>query len=178
MIFLQSNITPVFAFLTLVSNVVFVLCAVAFFVSKDFKTWVKNFLNENILSLLFGFSFVAMAGSLSYSQIVGFPPCELCWIQRIFMYPQVLIAFIAAYMKDKSAVVYMVSLSVIGAAVAFFHSMIHWGFNSSLLKCSAVGAPCAKVYILEYGYITLPFMAFTSFVYLAALGIVYLKSKN
>jgi len=32
-------------------------------------------------------SVVATLGSLYFSEISGFIPCELCWYQRILMYP-------------------------------------------------------------------------------------------
>src|SRR4029079_16621504 len=30
---------------------------------------------------------IATGGSLFLSEVAGFVPCELCWYQRIFMYP-------------------------------------------------------------------------------------------
>ena len=33
----------------------------------------------------------ATAGSLVFSEVIGYEPCELCWYQRITMYPMVVI---------------------------------------------------------------------------------------
>ncbi len=176
--FLQTNITPFFGFLTLLSHIVFVVALLLLFASRNFRDFTYGFVYRNISALLFTASTIALIGSLSYSEIIGFPPCELCWIQRIFMYPQALLSFIAFIKKDKGIIPYLLGLSVFGLAVSFFHSLIHWGWNSSLLKCSSVGAPCAKVYVLEHGYITIPFMSFTIFAYLITLIVIYYRARR
>ncbi len=43
---------------------------------------------------------VAMLGDLYFSEIRKFIPCELCWYQRILMYPLVLILGIATFQGD------------------------------------------------------------------------------
>ena len=176
--FLQSNITFVVTTLTLISNIVFVLFLLYLFVNKNFRKVVYDFVNKYVLALLFTVSLGALIGSLSYSNIVGFPPCELCWFQRILMYPQALLAFIAIRKKDKGIVDYLLPLSILGALVSFYHSLVHWGIGTSLLACTANGGECGKVYVLEYSYITIPFMAFSCFVYLITISVIYYKSKG
>ncbi len=175
---LQSNITLVIATLTLVSNIIFVLFVVLLYTKKSFKNFVYTFVNKHVLTLLFIFSMSALVGSLVYSNIAGFPPCELCWIQRIFMYPQALFSFIAMIKKDKSIISYLVPMSVLGAIVAFYHSLSDWGFGGSLLGCTSVGGECSRVYVLEYGYITIPFMALTTFIYLLTISVIYHLSTS
>ena len=41
-------------------------------------------------------SSIATGGSLFFSEIAGFIPCELCWYQRICMYPLSIITLLAA----------------------------------------------------------------------------------
>jgi len=176
--FLQNNISSIVAFFTLVSNLVFVAIVIGVWVNKNFKEKVFSFINKNILQILFVTTITAVVGSLAYSNIVGFPPCELCWAQRILLFPQALVFFMAMLKGDKSLIKYMLPLTFIGIAIAFYQSLAHWGFNSTLLDCTAIGGDCAKVYVLEYGYITIPFMSLTVFVYMAALSLVYLKSRN
>ncbi len=175
---IQSNITLVVASLTLLSNIFFVVFVALLFIKKEFKDFVYSFVNRYVLSLLFFTSMSALVGSLLYSNIAGFPPCELCWIQRIFMYPQALLSFMAMIWKDKSMVVYLFPLTVLGTVVSFYHSLANWGWGGSLIECAAVGGECSKVYVLEYGYITIPFMAFTTFVYLLLISVIYYKSTN
>lgn len=94
------------------------------------------------------------------------------------MYPQAILAFVAMIKKDKNIVDYLLPLSILGAIVSFYQSLVNWGLEGSLVGCTSVGGECARVYVLEYGYITIPFMAFTVFAYLIGLSIVYYKSKN
>lgn len=178
--FLQANITPIFTFLTLCSNIVFVAVMVGMIISREFREKVYDFVYKHVLSLLFTASLIAVIGSLSYSEIVGFLPCDLCWIQRIFMYPQAILAFIAMRRKDRGIIPYLLSLSIFGIIVATYHSLVHWRFISgSILKCTAGdAAPCAKVYVLSYGYITIPFMAFTVFAYLITISVIYYLARR
>ena len=131
--------------------------------------WLKN------NYLLFGLivSAVATAGSLFYSNVMGFNPCTLCWWQRIFMYPQVLLFGIALWKKDVKIVRYALWLSVIGGLIAGYHYSLQIGFLSSNLPCSALGysASCAELFLLAYGYLTIPMMALTVFIMLIILGL-------
>ncbi|MBI4155916.1 MAG: disulfide bond formation protein B [Candidatus Zambryskibacteria bacterium] len=176
--FIQTHITFFVTTLTLVSHIVFIVVLTLLIIERKFRIWIYNFVYKYIIQLLFLASLGAAIGSLSYSEIVGFPPCDLCWIQRIFMYPQAILAFVAMIKKDKNIVDYLLPLSILGAIVSFYQSLVNWGLEGSLVGCTSVGGECARVYVLEYGYITIPFMAFTVFAYLIGLSIVYYKSKN
>ncbi len=176
--FIQNNITSVMTTLTLVSHVVFVVVVILLFIHKEFRSFVYGFVYKNILSLLFSASLVAFVGSLAYSNIVGFPPCELCWIQRIFMYPQVVFSFMAMLRKDFGIIKYLLPLSVLGGIVAFYHSLTHFGLGSDLLECTSAFGDCGKLYVFEYGYITIPLMSFTVFAYLIFISVVYYKARN
>lgn len=173
-----ENITPIIAFFTLISNLVFLVFVIYLFINTNFKKLVYDFVNKYILELVFVFSFFSLVGSLLYSNIVGFPPCELCWIQRIFIYPQALISFMAMLKKDKGIIYYLFPLTLLGVIVSFYHSLTNWGWGGNLLDCTAVGGECSKVYVLEYGYITIPFMAFSSFLYLISVKVIYYFSQN
>jgi len=175
---IQENITAVVALLTLLSNVFFVVFVALLFFKKDFKNYIYSFVNKYVLELIFFSSMSALVGSLLYSNVAGFPPCELCWIQRIFMYPQALLSFMAMIWKDKKMVTYLFPMSVLGGIVALYHSLANWGWGGSLVECAAAGGECSKVYVLEYGYITIPFMALTTFAYLILISVIYYKSTN
>src|SRR5690625_5914843 len=79
------------------------------------KRWrspmVKRQPNETILMLIWIQALIATVGSLFYSEVMGYVPCDLCWIQRIFMYPLVIIYGIAALKKDLSVALSGVILS-------------------------------------------------------------------
>jgi disulfide bond formation protein DsbB len=177
--FIQTNATPIVGFLTLVSNIVFVAVLIVIGVHSETRAKLYNFVHKYILQLLFWGIMSAVVGSLVYSEIVGFPACDLCWYQRIFLYPQAIIVLMAMFRKDKTVIDYLVPLSIIGAVVALYQSIIQWGFSfGSILDCTAVGGACAKVYVKEYSYITIPFMSLSVFVYIIALKYIYYSHKR
>ncbi len=172
--FIQSNATSIIGLFTLVSNLIFAIVLIAIFIHADSRKHLYNFVHKYVLELIFFVLLGAVVGSLIYSDIVGFPPCDLCWWQRIFMYPQLVIVALAVYRKDKSIIDYLVPLSGMGALIALFQSLIQWGFSFGAAGgCAAVGGECAKVYFMEYSYITIPFMSLSIFVYMIAIKFVY-----
>jgi disulfide bond formation protein DsbB len=172
--FIQTNATSIVGFLTLLSNIIFVVVLFVIGVHSQTRVKMYNFVHKYILELLFAGIMSAVIGSLVYSEIVGFPPCDLCWYQRILLYPQAIIVLMAMFRKDKSVIDYLVPLSVLGAIVSFYQSLVQWGFSfGSILDCTAIGGECAKIYVSEYSYITIPFMSFSVFVYIIVLKFVY-----
>lgn len=178
--YIQAHATSIISFLTLVSNILFIGTLGVVFVHSDSRKHLYNFVHKYVLELLFVGILSAVIGSLIYSNIVGFPPCDLCWWQRIFMYPQLIIVGFAMYRKDTTVIDYLVPLSVLGAIVSLFQSFIQWGFSFGAVGgCAAVGGECAKVYFTQYSYITIPFMSFSVFAYIIALKVIYYhKSWN
>ncbi len=125
----------------------------------------------------FGFavSIGAVALSLFYSEIIGFPPCELCWIQRIFLYPQAILFGMELYKRDRAIVDYSMVMAIFGTTVSLFHVYIENGGTSSI-SC-VIGGPaavsCATLYVQEFSYVTIPVMALTASVFIILLLINY-----
>jgi disulfide bond formation protein DsbB len=116
---------------------------------------------------------IAVAGtglSLFYSNIKGFEPCTLCWVQRVFLYPQVILLGLALWKRDRQVGAYSLGLSMPGALVTGYH---YYGqmVNSAALVCRAgeTVSPCAQRFVLEFGYVTIPMMSLTAFVALIVL---------
>jgi disulfide bond formation protein DsbB len=79
--------TKVLAIFTLEGNILFVLLMIAHVVAKPYFRKVMEWIGRHAPSLGFFLSAGATIGSLVYSEVVGFPACILCWVQRAFMYP-------------------------------------------------------------------------------------------
>jgi disulfide bond formation protein DsbB len=172
--FIQSHATSIISFFTLISNIIFIVVLLVIIAHTDTRKHLYNFVHKYILELLFVGILAAVVGSLVYSNLVGFPPCDLCWWQRIFMYPQLIIVAMAWRKKDTTILDYLVPLSVIGALIALYQSFIQWGFSFGIAGgCAAAGGECAKVYFTQYGYITIPVMSLTVFIYILSLKFVY-----
>lgn len=129
-------------------------------------------------ALAFGFiaALGGMAVSLFYSEVAGYTPCNLCWFQRIFLYPQVVLLGMALWKKDARVADYSIALSFIGGIIAAYHSYIQYG-GPSLIRCSVANA-CSQRFVFEYGYITLPVMALTVFTFIIITMVTQKIYKN
>ncbi len=173
----MNLITPTLSFTTLVAHIVFVFCILAFVYRKSWGHKFVGFVHQYALWLGFGVSVVAVVGSLLYSNLIGFPPCTLCWWQRIFIYPQAILFLVAIIKKDRGIFDYALPMSVAAFFISLYQSYINLG-GTSVLPCTAVGGECAKVYVLEYGYITIPLMSLTLICYLLFIKLCAKKHEN
>jgi disulfide bond formation protein DsbB len=114
---------------------------------------------------------VATGGSLFFSEIAGYVPCELCWYQRICMYPLSLLTLFAAGHRDYRFARYLLPLPIVGAGVSIYHLLIENAVITEPSACRIGGAGCAVKWINEFGYVTIPTLALTAF----ALLIVFLS---
>ena len=116
------------------------------------------------LWLVFLVAAIATGGSLFFSEVANFVPCELCWFQRICMYPIALISLLMALANDHRAARYLLPLPVIGAGVSVYHLLVENGVVEQSQAC-LVSAPggCATKWINEFGYVTIPTLALTGF---------------
>ena len=120
-------------------------------------------------------SLTATLGSLYFSEIRGYEPCTLCWYQRILMYPLVILTTVAYIQKNAKIAVTTAVFSCIGAAISLYHySLQKLDFlQDSAPSCGVV--PCTGQYINWLGFITIPFLALTAFVIIAAVSFYMLK---
>jgi disulfide bond formation protein DsbB len=108
---------------------------------------------------------VATGGSLFFSEIAHFVPCELCWYQRICMYPLSLLALFAASHSDYRIARYLLPIPVVGAGISIYHLLVENHVVSTPSGCQ-IGAGCTVKWINEFGYMTIPTLALTAFVLL------------
>jgi disulfide bond formation protein DsbB len=116
------------------------------------------------LWLVFLVSSIATGGSLFFSEVAGFVPCELCWYQRICMYPLSITTLLAALFDDPRAARYLLPLPVVGAGVSIYHLLVENGVVGESKTC-LISAPggCGVKWINEFGYMTIPTLALTAF---------------
>jgi disulfide bond formation protein DsbB len=107
---------------------------------------------------------VATLGSLYFSQIANFVPCELCWFQRIAMYPMSVILLIGALRRDvRVGVQYAFVFPIVGMAISTYHIYIEENPSAQPKACMVGGTTCATKWIDKFGYITIPVLAITAF---------------
>jgi len=131
---------------------------------------------ENLLLFMWVVASTATMGSLYFSEIRGYEPCELCWIQRIFMYPLVLVIGIAYIQKNARIAVTTAAFSIIGGAISLYHYTIQKVdfISESAPACGRI--PCTGEYINLLGFITIPFLALLSFTLIAIASLFVLKA--
>ncbi len=134
------------------------------------------FLKRSFLYISWITSLVAFFGSLYFSEILKLAPCFLCWYQRIFMYPLLLILPVGILLKDKNISLYVLPLSILGLITAFYHNSIYYGFVKEITAC-AFGVPCVTRQIEWFGFITIPLLSFFSFAIITICMLLYRKAK-
>ena len=151
------------AVLTIFAQVVIVTLLASFLFPKQL-TSVALFFGKHAFVLAFNVALVATSGSLFMSDVAHFAPCILCWFQRIFMYPQVVLLGVALWKKDTHIADYGIALSIIGGLIAIYHYLMQIGIIASG-PCSAVGysVSCTTNFFLYFGYISIPLMSLTAF---------------
>jgi|SRR3989344_2588286 len=133
---------------------------------------ILGFFEKNGIILAFLVSLSATLASLFYSNVAGFAPCDLCWIQRIFMYPLAFFFAIALWKKNYSMLNFAWGMSIIGFFISLYQNYLYYANSGLIANCpfASAGVSCIKRYVFEFGYVTIPIMALTAF----ALIIVFL----
>ncbi len=135
-------------------------------------------IQEHALYLAWIISLVAVLGSLYFSEIAGYIPCELCWYQRIFMYPLALLLGIASFRGSNEIVPYTLPLSIVGGMISLYHYLqqkVPWLAQQT--PCTQ-GVPCDRAYINWLGFITIPFLALIAFILITVLLWLAWKQKK
>lgn len=173
---LVTNVNQILSLLTVAGQVIIVLILAAVFLKK---AKAIQFIAKHAILFSFIVALTATLGSLFFSEIAKFEPCKLCWFQRILIYPQVILFGIAIYKKERVIVDYALWLSVIGMAIAAYHYLLQIGVAPEL-NCSVTGysASCSKRFIMSFGYVTIPMMAFTAFAMNILFGFIQKRHKT
>lgn len=112
---------------------------------------------------------VSTLGALFFSEVMELPPCVLCWYQRIFMFPLVLLLPIGLFPFDRTIVRYALPLALGGWLISLFHLLLVGGFIPESLKPCTQGVPCTETQIEWLGFITIPLLSFVAFSVISAL---------
>lgn len=133
---------------------------------------------ENYLLAAWGVALIATLGSLYFSEVMKFIPCELCWYQRIFMYPQVFLLAMALVRKEFMIARYTLMLSVIGGTISSYHYLIQkvTFFRDTAPSCGIV--PCTGDYLNWLGFITIPLLALIAFIFIGIISYQVIRMEK
>ena len=160
---MTHGVVSTLAGLGVVAQALVVLLLLLLLVARDA---VRGWLWGYELWAAFVVAAVATGGSLFFSEVAGFVPCELCWFQRICMYPLSLLTLFAAFHNDYRFARYFLPFPIIGAGVSVYHILIENHVVSKPTACSIGAADCGVKWINYFGYMTIPTLALTAFVLL------------
>lgn len=112
---------------------------------------------------------IATLGALFFGEVMMLPPCVLCWYQRIFMFPLVLILPLGLFPFDRNVVRYSLPLAVIGCLFAVFQLLLVAGVIPESIKPCTQGVLCSETVIEWFGFVTIPLLSVAAFLTILAL---------
>ncbi|PHS36994.1 MAG: disulfide bond formation protein B [Sulfurovum sp.] len=119
---------------------------------------------------------VSTLGSLFLSDVMMYPPCTLCWYQRIFMYPLAIIFLVGLLPYDKNVLKYALPFVGLGWLFAVYHNLLQYNIIPESASPCSQGVPCSAKYIEVFGFITIPMLSLIAFTLLAVL--LYIIKKR
>lgn len=177
-------VADILAYGTFVLNIGLVLALLSYIynrVSEEglnrFEPYNKiiEFIQNYALELAFVQASLATAGSLYMSNILQWTPCRLCWFQRIFMYPLVIILGVSLLFNSRDVKDYVIPLTLVGIPIAAYHFLTQRIEQFQAAGCSITQVSCATEYTFHFGYITIPTMALTAFLVVLVLVWIFYR---
>ena len=87
---------------------------------------VTNYLSSYADYIVWGLAAGSVIGSLYFSEVRHFQPCELCWYTRILMYPVAIMLTYILMQKNKIKWQGLVlSFAIPALLLGAFHSLLH-----------------------------------------------------
>lgn len=123
-------------------------------------------------------SLVATLGTLFFSEVMKFPPCVLCWYQRIGMYPLVAVLTVGILARDKNCFRYAAPLAFFGLATAIYHNLLYYKLIPADLTPCTAGVSCTERQIEWLGFISIPFLSLLGFVTIGVCLLLFRKASK
>ena len=121
---------------------------------------------------------IATAGALFIGEVMLMVPCQLCWYQRIAMFPLALILGMACFSEDRRGAVYALPLAQAGTAIAAYHTLLVAGvIPKSWIPCGA-GVSCADQKLEILNGVQIPWLSLIAFAAISLLLIQFLRKTT
>ena len=169
-----DTVTTFLALLAVIALVAVVVAAVTALVSRlrgATPRWageVHAAVAPVALPLAWAVATTATLGSLYLSEVAKFPPCILCWYQRIAMFPLVVILGVAALRRDRGVKWYVVPVALVGLGISIYHYLVERFPDSVSFSCST-DVPCSTVWVWKFHFLSIPAMAGLGFALIITL---------
>jgi disulfide bond formation protein DsbB len=134
---------------------------------------LREGVGQAALWMAFAVAATTTFGSLWLSEAENLPPCYLCWWQRGFMYPQVLLLGVAAPLHWLKVRWISLPMVVVGAGISTYHYLVE-RFPDDISTACSTETPCSTVWIWKYHFLSIPGMAWIAFV---TIGVLLLLAR-
>lgn len=127
---------------------------------------LKSFVRKYQMYYLFFITIIGTLGSIYLSTILALPVCNLCWHQRMFLFPLPVLALIALIKKDFGARIYIFYFAIIGFLFALYHSILQSGLlakDAVFCNPGSLVVDCSIPYFTYFGFVTIPVIALAVF---------------
>ena len=111
----------------------------------------------------------ASLGALFVGEVMGQAPCNLCWHQRICMFPLAIVLAVASFRVDVGIWRYALPLAAAGVLIAGFHSLQYAGLVPKTIEPCGAGPSCTDANMTILGGVPLPFLSLAAFTMIAVL---------
>ena len=143
---------------------------------SSFSVRFRLMSHNRYLYLAWALSLVATMGSLFLSYFMKLPPCDLCWYQRIFMFPLVMILWVGFSKEDQNIHLYSLPLIIVGLLIAIYHNLLYYKLiTPSITPCTS-GVSCTERQLDLFGFLSIPLMSLIGF--LVLLTLILLHKSN
>ncbi len=116
-------------------------------------------------------AWVATLGSLYFSEVRGYLPCDLCWYQRIMMYPLTAVLAVGLVRRHESLPLLVLPQSILGMGIALYHYLLEKTDIFPPHVCRS-GVPCTTQWINWFGFVTIPFLSLLAFTLITVMCVV------
>lgn len=170
----EAYVSPILAFAAIA--VVFAVLLVLFFGEMEQMAGLRRLVRRHARTGMLAIAWTATLGSLYYSEIVEFIPCEFCWYQRIAMYPLAVLLLLSLVTRSRLDARYIVALAAIGLPISIYHYQLQL-FPEQGTVCTGI-ISCTDRNVEEYGFVSIPFMAGAGFLSILLLQLAVWRTER
>lgn len=114
--------------------------------------------------MAWGVAFAATVGSLFFQYGLNFPPCVLCWYQRIFIYPLVVILGVGIMRRDAASWISALVLTSVGLLISIYHNLLYYHVLSEGFSPCVQGVSCTDHFVSVVGVLDIPQLSLLAFI--------------
>lgn len=131
-------------------------------------------MSRSMLFLSWLVAVVATFLSMYLSERLFLEPCELCWYQRICMFPLVWILGRSAWKGDCEGVIYALPLALIGFALAVYHLLMQEIFHFDPIGLCDFIYECSHPQLIHIGEFGIPIPMLSALSFFAVLVFLFI----